>query len=30
MNAQADQARLTTNETIPGHGLFIDGCDVAA
>jgi acyl-CoA reductase-like NAD-dependent aldehyde dehydrogenase len=30
MNVQADQARLTTNETIPGHGLFIDGCDVAA
>ncbi len=30
MNTQADAARLTTNETIPSHGLFIDGGEVAA
>jgi len=30
MNAQADAARFTTNETIPSHGLFIDGCEVGA
>lgn len=30
MDVHADAAKLTTNETIPGHGLFIDGCEVAA
>ncbi|HSQ02739.1 MAG TPA: aldehyde dehydrogenase family protein, partial [Burkholderiales bacterium] len=29
MNAQADAARVTREE-IPRHGLFIDGCEVAA
>ena len=30
MNTRADAARLTTDGTIPSHGLFIDGSEVAA
>jgi hypothetical protein len=30
MDVHADAAKLTTNETIPSHGLFIDRGETAA